>query len=181
MAAFLQLQRYEPRYIGEFIDDWFASHLRTWTEKDFTKRLGEAGFENTNTLKRGFEYDTNERRHKYTTKNQLEFMGQGDLRYLVTKKNEVKNSTGSIDEGEYGSEYAWPEIVTSVIDKPMKIIAEKTKSSSYLRIAAFAYFQRELRLLLNDSAEFSIGKLKKLFYTIHELTNEGGKIIQSKS
>jgi SAM-dependent methyltransferase len=181
VTAFLQLLRYEPRYIGEFIDDWFASHLRTWTEKDFTKRLGEAGFENTNTLKRGVEYDTSERRHKYSSKDQLELMGEGDLRYLVTKKNEVKNSAGSIDEGEYGSQYAWPEIVTSVIDEPMKIIAEQTKSSSYLRIAAFAFFQRELRLLLNDSAEFSIGKLKKLFDTIHELTNEGSKMFQSKS
>lgn len=63
----------------------------------------------------------------------------------------------------------------------MKIIAERTKSSSYLRVAAFAYFQRELRLLLNDSGEFSIGKLKKLFDTIYELTNEGGKLFQSKS
>ena len=63
----------------------------------------------------------------------------------------------------------------------MKIIAERTKSSSYLRVAAFTYFQRELRLLLNDSAEFSIGKLEKLFDTIHELTNEGGKMFQSKS
>jgi hypothetical protein len=108
-------------------------------------------------------------------------MGEGDLRYLVTKKNEVKNSAGLIDEGEYGSQYEWPEIVTSVIDMPMKIIAERTKSSTYLRIAAFAYFQRELRLLLNDSVEFSIDKLKKLFDAIHELTNEGGKMFQLKS
>ena len=58
MTAFLRLLSYEPRYIGELIDDWVASHLRGWTENDFTKPIGAAGFVDTKTLRRGLEYDT---------------------------------------------------------------------------------------------------------------------------
>ena len=176
VIAYLRLLRYEPRYIGEFIDDWFASHLRTWTQRDFTNRLKAVGFKKIKFLPRGVDYDTSERRHKYSSEEQLKLMGEGDLRYLVTKKNKGKPGVSLINEGEFGSQYFWPKIVTSVIDKPIKIIADQTRNTTYLRIGAFAYFQRELRLLLNKPKNFSTQELQTLFNKVTTLAKKSVEI-----
>ena len=50
----LQLLRYETRYVAEFIDDWFATHLRSYTHTDFSAALTHAGFAPRNHSRMGW-------------------------------------------------------------------------------------------------------------------------------
>ena len=169
--SLLRLMRYEPRYVAEFIDDWFASHLRAYTNKDFTAKLEALGFDHVVTLNRGMPYDTSERRHLFNSANQLDYMGEGDLRYLVTKVATPNYHKNLIDEGEYGSEYQWPEITKQVVDQAMSQIALVVTESPSLKVAAYAYLQRELRLLLNDTSEISEARVADLFNTVLDLSS----------
>ena len=104
--AMLSVMRYEPRYVAEFIDDWYAVHLRTYTARDFEARLRAVGFEAPQRLKYGVDYDTSQRRFTAGSTFEQEMMGEGDLRYLLTKGGRSDGPHGSdalLDEGEYGS------------------------------------------------------------------------------
>src|SRR5205814_6434145 len=59
--AALRIMGYETRYVAEFIDDWYASYLRTYTNADLAARLNALGFENAVPLKFGTDYDSSHR------------------------------------------------------------------------------------------------------------------------
>ena len=107
--TYLKLFRYPTRYIAEFIDDWYATYLRTYTQEDLgtlddwyatylrtytqedlANRLQELGFEKPalkwpTLLKYGTDYDTSHRINVFAADAEKALMGQGDLRYLLTK------------------------------------------------------------------------------------------------
>ena len=152
----LKLMRYEPRYIAEFIDDWYAVHLRTYTAIDLEARLRAVGFERTERLRFGVDYDTSQRRFTATSLVEQEMMGEGDLRYLLTKAGKpVSGAEALLDEGEFGSTYEWPASVDKV-EPAFEVFTSAVGTSNWSRVAAGAHLQRELRLLLSRDGDFDL-------------------------
>lgn len=171
----LRLLRYETRYVAEFIDDWYASHLRAYTAADLGARLEELGLTGTTPLKYGMDYDTSHRIHTYGTQEERVLMGEGDLRYLLTKTGNELSGEHPLLDGEYGSDYAWPEAISARLD-PFFSDCASLCSSDLKKIAFAAYLQRELRLLLTKAEPFTmddllalLGQLRGLLQAVHGL------------
>jgi ubiquinone/menaquinone biosynthesis C-methylase UbiE len=153
--AALQLLRYETRYVAEFIDDWFATHLRSYTHADFGKALTAVGYAPAGPLPYGTAYDTSHRRSTFGAR-ETELMGEGDLRYYVTKAHSTPASAPEIlDEGEYGSTFEWPATLTASLDPALAQLASVC-GRPWQRIAAAAHIQRELRLQMTRTEPFDL-------------------------
>jgi hypothetical protein len=104
-------------------------------------------------------------------------MGEGDLRYLLTKTRRSRGSHHSINETEYGSAYVWPQAIESLVDRPLKSLIKESKTSILLKISAFAYLQRELRILMSQDTAFNADKLARLFeFTIEACRKSRGLV-----
>jgi ubiquinone/menaquinone biosynthesis C-methylase UbiE len=157
--AALRLLRYETRYVAEFIDDWFATHLRSYTHEDFAKALTAVGFAATEPLPYGTAYDTSHRRSTFGA-SEKDFMGQGDLRYFLTKARATPPSAPQVlDEGQYGSAFEWPAQVTAALD-PLLTQLTAVCERPWQRIAAAAHIQRELRLQMTRPEPFDLDEYK---------------------
>lgn len=154
----LRLLRYETRYVAEYIDDWYASHLRTYTIADLGARLDELGFTGTTPLKYGMDYDTSHRVNTFDSEEERILMGEGDLRYLLTKTTAQQRHERLLDEGEYGSAFAWPDSFSKGLD-PLFASCAALCTSDLKKIAFAAHLQRELRLLLTEAKPFTVAHL----------------------
>lgn len=151
----LQLLRYETRYVAEFIDDWFATHLRSYTHKDFGAALIAAGFAPAEPLPYGMAYDTSHRRNTFGSQEK-DLMGEGDLRYLLEKTNPTPAQDELIlSEGEYGSKIEWPVVITQSLDAALARLSAACPQP-WQRIAAAAHIQRELRLQMTKPEKFDL-------------------------
>lgn len=160
--AALELMRYENRYIAEFIDDWYATHLRSYTHADLAGRLTALGFEVPTLLRSGMDYDTSHRIAAFGG-DEPALMGEGDLRYLLTKARPTAGSGDAklIPEGAYGSTYPWPPAITAVID-PLFERARRELHKGWIKIAFAAHVQRELRLLMTENKPFPLADFVRL-------------------
>lgn len=171
----LKLMRYEPRYVAEFIDDWYAVHLRTYTAADLEARLVAVGFEQPELLPYGVSYDTSHRRFSASTNLEREMMGEGDLRYLLTRAAAAPSAPAApIDEGEYGSDYQWPASIEA-IEPAFAAFREAVGGSAWTRVAAGAHLQRELRLLLTAPGDFQLPAFLDHMTAIARLAVESGR------
>jgi len=153
--ATLQLLRYETRYVAEFIDDWFATHLRSYTHKDLGAALTAAGFAPTEPLPYGMAYDTSHRRNTFGGPEK-DLMGEGDLRYLLDKVQATPKQDATIlSEGEYGSTIEWPAVITQSVDAALAKLAAACPQH-WQRVAAAAHIQRDLRLQMTRPEAFNL-------------------------
>lgn len=157
MAA-LKLFRYETRYVAEFIDDWFSTHLRTYTKHDLSCRLEELGFESPEPLRFGTDYDTSHRLNSFASEEERQLMGEGDLRYLLTKADGAVKHDHLILEGEYGSSYEWPTLITERIDPVFDRINAFVRDD-WVRVALAAHIQRDLRVMLYRDEPFDLDEI----------------------
>jgi ubiquinone/menaquinone biosynthesis C-methylase UbiE len=156
MAA-LQLLRYETRYVAEFIDDWFATHLRSYTHADFGAALVANGFAVAEPLPFGTPYDTSHRRSTFGG-HEKDMMGEGDLRYLLLKERATPATTAQIlDEGEYGSRVEWPAVFAQSLAATLTRLSASCPQL-WRRIAAAAHIQRELRLQMTEPVPFELDR-----------------------
>lgn len=171
----LRLLRYETRYVAEFIDDWFATHLRSYTHADFGKALGAVGFAATPPLPHGTAYDTSHRRTAFGPREK-ELMGEGDLRYFLTKTGATPAAVPQIlDEGEYGSAFDWPATITASLDPVLAELAAACEHP-WQRIAAAAHVQRELRLQMTKPEPFDLPEFLKTINRIASFATSSGKL-----
>jgi len=164
--TYLKLFRYPTRYIAEFIDDWYATYLRTYTQEDLANRLQELGFEKPALLKYGTDYDTSHRINVFAAEAEKALMGQGDLRYLLTKINHRQGRACLLNEGEYGSDYSYPPIIKDNIDPLFREIIRVAGNRDWLKIASAAHLQRELRILLHEPQQFKLADFLLIIQTI---------------
>jgi len=170
--AMLKLMRYEPRYVAEFIDDWYAVHLRTYTAADLEARLAAVGFERPERLKYGVSYDTSHRRFSTASTVEQEMMGEGDLRYLLTRSiGAPRLGDALLDEGEYGSTYHWPASIEAV-ESAFAAFRQAVEGSPWTRVAAGAHLQRELRLLHSEAGEFDLAAFRASLARIAQLARD---------
>ena len=168
---YLKVFRYSPRYIGEFIDDWYAAHLRTYTHMDLATRLTEIGFEKPERLVLGMDYDTSQRRELAKDELQRELTGEGDLRYLLRKTDREPKNEAPLKEGVYGSEYKWPESVETLAGEGFELVPELDETEPWKRVAICAKIQRELRVLMDTKAELCPDEFLDIFAQIRNHTD----------
>ena len=158
----LNLFRYETRYIAEFIDDWYATWLRTYTHDDMSVRLSELGFQVTAPLPYGMDYDTSHRLNSISSLEERQLMRTGDLRYLLSKKTHKQEHRQLLDEGEYGSQYPYPEFIKDQIDPLMDSVLNVGGEHALMKIALAAHIQRELRIMLYKKGAFPLTAFREL-------------------
>lgn len=140
----MELAQIPVQFLAEYMDDWKAPYLRTYTDSDFSNRLKELGFTDTYLQPFGTDYDTSHRINTFS--GDKLFVGEGDLRYLLTKSSSnIENSSTPISDSVYGSDYQYPKQYTDIIDEKMNEIQKLTNDSLVLKVLSCAYIQRHLR------------------------------------
>jgi ubiquinone/menaquinone biosynthesis C-methylase UbiE len=162
VISILKLMRYETRYIAEFIDDWYASHLRAYTNSDLAGRLETLGFSSPTPLKYGADYDTSHRVNIIKSSVERALMGEGDLRYLQTKSQGPRADYTPLSAGDHGSNYEWPTVIVNEIDPIFNRVKQICRADIWKAVAVAAKIQRELRLLLTEEREFPMQELKAM-------------------
>ena len=160
--AYLRHFRYSNRYVAEFIDDWFAAHLRTYTHEDLQKRLSAVGLDPGETLWGGMDYDTSQRHDRATTQEERDLVGEGDLRYLVTKKEE-RGPEFELNEGEYGSDYPWPAAISEFVESNFAKFPQFPFADEWQTIAICGHLQRVLRILMDQEGEMPLDAFARTF------------------
>jgi SAM-dependent methyltransferase len=80
--------------VAEMLDDWKAPFLRTYEDATFARALRELGCD-VQRLLRGMPYDTSEQLAQGVPP---EFIGEGDLRYLVTRERDLGHLSPGVVE-----------------------------------------------------------------------------------
>ncbi len=147
-------------HIAEFIDDWYVPMLKRYTHQDVAKRLEELGFSTIELLKGGMTYDTSVRS---TVREEQPWMGQGDLRYWLTKQAHATSEGTHFlpDMDGKGSAYqdspqvaAFAEVfqqVAGTVDSLERLFPSLRNSA---RIVLSARIHQHLRDCLSQSGSF---------------------------
>jgi len=166
---YLKYFRYSPRYVAEFIDDWYASNLRTYTHNDLLKSFESLGFASPQRLFYGMDYDTSQRLELAKSEMEREITGEGDLRYFLNKTSHKKIDQYLLNEDEKGSKYIWPNSIEEIENKAFALIPELEKFENWKKVAICARIQRELRILMDKSLPILEDDFLKIFYNIQNI------------
>ena len=148
--AFLQTP---TSFLAEYMDDWKVPYLRTYTNADFSTKLKSLGFENPTPLPFGTDYDTSHRINMFP--QDAAFLGEGDLRYLLTKKENKKSDCPT--KIAQPSKYEYPTIFKDAIDKKLDAILPKLNNNLLITLLTFASLQRNLRdKILSSRTAFNL-------------------------
>lgn len=149
------------RYIAEYLDDWKVPYLRTYTNKEFSLRLSQIGFDNASPLKYGVSYDTSQRITLYP--NEACWWGEGDLRYLVTKTKKFIRTGQPLSDSEYGSDYVFHKNIEDAFSKILLDYANNMSSDEYQIVKSCAHIQSALRQIMGQNKPFDVSQIIKLF------------------
>ena len=157
--AALRLIGYSVRYVAEFIDDWKTPYLRMYTAQEFGDRLESLGYGSCSPLSRGVVYDTSERRHLYP--DSAAWVGEGDLRYFLTKVQKPQDNSEPINGSEYGSDVAFHPSVVSRYGPLLASILGQHEDDDLAVIAKCANVHKGLRDLLSVEGDLDVAKIEK--------------------
>lgn len=164
----MKLSQTPVSYLAEYMDDWKAPYLRTYTNHDFSQRLQELGFSNPTPLAYGTDYDTSYRNTLFP--EDKDWVGEGDLRYLITKTSNVTTNLYKIDGSGTETDYLYPRRITDLLDVKFEILSNLVKGDLLRTILAFAYIQRNLRdNFFADAKPFDYEKFLHLFDDVTSL------------
>ncbi|WKZ36507.1 MAG: class I SAM-dependent methyltransferase [Anaerolineales bacterium] len=165
----LRLMDTPVRRIGEWIDDWFVPHLRRYTVEDVTLRLDELGYKNTQALQFGVQYDTSQRRVQATA-NELDLMGDGDVRHFCRKVNDVSGNRHVLPDPPdgKGSPYVDAPIVfqfdgllSEVAKNLRKLESQRGFDIAPYKILVSRSVHTKVRSLIENAADFDSKALHK--------------------
>lgn len=101
-------------------DDWFVPRLRRYRAADLAARLRSLGLDAGPPLSRGLSYDTSERVARFGDRERA-FMGEGDLRFLVSKTLSPVSAPSLPDADGRGSPFEdAPEVLR--LDAPLAAV-----------------------------------------------------------
>jgi ubiquinone/menaquinone biosynthesis C-methylase UbiE len=152
--AALQLMRYPARYVAEYMDDWKVPYLRTYSIEDLGGRLRELGFENVTPLSYGVDYDTSHRRNIYP--EDRPWVGDGDLRYLLTKVREPVGHVKRLSSSEFGSEPRFASVIDRRFGHYFSELSASLVGAPMIALTACGHIQKELREIMSRSGRFDI-------------------------
>jgi len=157
----LQMMSVEVRYIGEYMDDWKVPYLRSYTDLDFSTRLREVGFGDITRLWRGVSYDTSERLLRFP--NDRPWLGEGDLRYLLTKTGIVGVPDGRpLSSDEHGSKPDFDRAIAEKFDGPLCDLESAIGSNVILAVLVASNLQRRLRDMMSEDRPFDVDGYQRL-------------------
>ena len=169
--AALRLMGYANRYVAEYLDDWKVPYLRTYTDSDFSGRLSDFGFDNPQPLPYGVMYDTSHRRTTFP--EDKIWLGDGDLRYLITKTASLKQGKGiPISNTEYGSDAPFS---SQIIDKFKPVFDNLKKVANQeplIMLATCAKMQYSLRQILTRKDPFAVNDFEDIAWASCSLASE---------
>lgn len=169
----LRLYNYTTRFVAEYLDDWKVDYLRKYTVADFDQRLKGLGYADVKPLPFGVDYDTNHRINKNPA--EAAYLGEGDLRYLITKEKHGAKDGTPVSITAEGSSYTYP---AEIADRfaPLFDQLEKLCGNNPLRlIAAAANIQYRLRDLMTVEAHFTFDKYEQHIKDVLNLLTEQAK------
>lgn len=151
----LQIMNVEVRYIGEYMDDWKVPYLRSYTNSDFSERLRQVGFGDVNRLWRGVSYDTSERLIRFP--NDRPWLGEGDLRYLLTKTGVAAVPDGRpLSNDEYGSKPNFDRVIPERFDEPLSDLEAAIGPNVILAVIVASNLQRRLRDMMSEERPIDV-------------------------
>ncbi len=144
LISLLQLAGLEPRYIGEYLDDWKVSYLRAYRAAPVVARLRELGYDGATPLAMGVPYDTNHRNTKWPTERP--WLGEGDLRFLLTK-HAIPTSPSRTDLGgdDCFTDGAFAPEVEARYGKVFEALGNAVAGQPVIAALAAARIQRAIR------------------------------------
>ena len=166
-TAALRLMRVETRYVAEYIDDWKVSFLRAYSAADMNRRLAELGYADPEPLKYGVSYDTSHRIN--TNPDDARWLGEGDLRYLVTKRGAATGGSHPIPSSERGSDVRYQPAIVERLGPLHDELERVVGDDTMLAVAAAAHIQRALRDQLSAPGAFDIDRYAATFRAVIDL------------
>jgi ubiquinone/menaquinone biosynthesis C-methylase UbiE len=150
----LNLMRLEARYVAEYIDDWTVPYLRTYSARTFSRRLEDAGFIGASPLKYGVGYDTSHRRSLFPEDSV--WMGEGDLRFLLTKASGPKPIRDPLGSESENFEEPFNPAIVQRFETLFDAYRQAVKDDIVLAVATSASIQRSLRDFLSEEGRFDV-------------------------
>ena len=152
LIAAMRLMGFSTIEISNFIDSWKTAYLRCYTHDDLVARLRDLGFADPTPQAFGCGYDLNHRKSIYPSDQ--DWMGEGDLRYLLTKTSCPKNQGPPLSNSEYGSDIPFASQLEERFGPWFKKLADALHDDVLLASAACGYIHRELFALLRKPKAF---------------------------
>ena len=168
--AALRLMGYANRYVAEYLDDWKVPYLRTYSDKDFSTRLADFGFDNPKPLPYGVSYDTSHRRTLFP--DDTVWLGDGDLRYLITKTAAPGDGGTPISDSEYGSDFPFPADITERFGPLFDALDETAGREPLIALATCAKMQFALRDILSREGAFAVDDFEVVVREALELAGD---------
>jgi SAM-dependent methyltransferase len=156
--AALQLMRYPARYVAEYMDDWKVPYLRTYSIEDLGDRLRELGFANATPLSYGVDYDTSHRRTMYP--EDRPWVGDGDLRYLLTKTGEPVGQARRLNSSEFGSAPKFAPVIEQRFGGYFAELSACLAGAPMLALAACSHIQKELREIMSRPGKLDVDAIE---------------------
>jgi SAM-dependent methyltransferase len=168
--AALRIMGYANRYVAEYLDDWKVPYLRTYTDADFGARLADFGFERTRPLPYGVVYDTSHRRTLFP--QDTVWLGEGDLRYLVTKTGSIGTGGKPLSDSEYGSDAPFDPKILALFAARFDELSETVSGHPMVALAACAKIQFALREILSRDGVFAVDDFEAKLVETLEMAGE---------
>lgn len=143
LISILQLAGLEPRYVGEYLDDWKVSYLRAYRAAPVIARLTELGYTDTTPLPLGVPYDTNHRNTKWP--GERPWLGEGDLRFVLRKGDAAPRSTVTMGGDDCFDDDAFASEVREMFGPPLRAVGSTVANHPVVAALAAARIQRAIR------------------------------------
>ena len=140
LLAGLHLMGFSTIETSNFIDSWKTAYLRCYTHNDLSARLTDLGFDEPNSQPFGCNYDLNHRKSLYS--GDSVWMGEGDLRYLLTKSTRPKNQGPQLSNSEYGSNLSFASQIEDLFGSLFIRLADVVRNDALLASAACGHIHR---------------------------------------
>lgn len=138
--------------VSNYIDSWKTAYLRCYTHQDLGARLEELGFAPSAPQPYGLGYDQNHR--KAICPEDAVWMGEGDLRYLLTKMGTNCGDAKALSNAEYGSEYPFAPAIVNMFGPIFDSLSKVVHGNPALAIAACRSIHEALFARLRDDPPF---------------------------
>lgn len=159
------------------MDNWKVPYLRVYRDSEVSKRLKELGFEDNKPMPLGLPWDTNHRKNIY--KEDIPWMGEGDLRYVLKKVNKPSREKSSIclHTDEVCPDSKYDRDILKRYDDYFQELHELSEQNRVAGLAAYREIFLTVAELLRNNAPFNNDLLEKRLKELIKLLNNINKNI----
>lgn len=156
---FLKSNSVPPLAISNYVDSWKVHYLRKYTQNDINLRLTSLGYSDIKFFKYGMNYDLNDRKTKYFEDEN--WMGEGDLRFIVKKIKESRSDNYPLSNQTNGSEYVYEKSIINEFEEVFHNLIFKLKDENDLSIKICYKIHEMLFYLMRQENKFDYKAYKE--------------------